>query len=107
MGASAKIDYQMGASAGMPPQLMATTQAAAAAAAGGGGESVLRVHWVAVPKVLRARRVNRRRRRFQAGRGRRPPTLVRPVRPCRRSAAATIDDDAASDRRAVRHGHVY
>jgi hypothetical protein len=29
---------------------------------GGGGESVLRVHWVAVPKVLRARRVNRRRR---------------------------------------------
>jgi hypothetical protein len=30
---------------------------------GGGGESFLRVHWVAVPKALRARRVNRRRRR--------------------------------------------
>jgi hypothetical protein len=26
----------------------------------GGGESFLRVHWVAVPKALRARRVNRR-----------------------------------------------
>eukprot|EP01049_Picozoa_sp_SAG25_P014454 SAG25_NODE_2563_length_1530_cov_66.713935_2_plen_77_part_00 len=26
------------------------------------GESFTRVHWVAVPKVLRARRVNRRRR---------------------------------------------
>jgi hypothetical protein len=30
---------------------------------GGGGESFPRVHWVAVPEVLRARRVNRRRRR--------------------------------------------
>jgi|EP01049_Picozoa_sp_SAG25_P002866 hypothetical protein len=29
---------------------------------GGGGESFLRVHWVAVPEVSRARRVNRRRR---------------------------------------------
>jgi hypothetical protein len=28
---------------------------------GGGGESFLRVHWVAVPKALRARRVNRRK----------------------------------------------
>eukprot|EP01047_Picozoa_sp_COSAG01_P005243 COSAG01_NODE_177_length_22954_cov_28.699554_25_plen_106_part_00 len=27
---------------------------------GGGGESFLRVHWVAVPKALRARCVNRR-----------------------------------------------
>jgi hypothetical protein len=27
-----------------------------------GGESLLRVHWVAVPEALRARRVNRRRR---------------------------------------------
>jgi ankyrin repeat protein len=26
---------------------------------GGPGESFLRVHWVAVPKILRARRVNR------------------------------------------------
>jgi hypothetical protein len=36
---------------------------------GGGGESFLRVHWVAVPKALRARRVNRRwrRRRWLAG----------------------------------------
>jgi hypothetical protein len=38
---------------------------------GGGGESFLRVHWVAVPKILRARRVNRRRRRRQ----RHPPLL--------------------------------
>jgi hypothetical protein len=30
---------------------------------GGGGESFRRVHWVAVPKAVRARRVNRRRRR--------------------------------------------
>jgi hypothetical protein len=30
----------------------------------GGGESIVRVHWVAVPKTLRARRVNRRRRRW-------------------------------------------
>jgi hypothetical protein len=29
----------------------------------GGGESFLRAHWVAVPKALRARRANRRRRR--------------------------------------------
>jgi hypothetical protein len=29
---------------------------------GGGGESFLRVHWVAVPEALRARRVNRRPR---------------------------------------------
>jgi hypothetical protein len=35
---------------------------------GGGGESFLRVHWVAVPKALRARRVNRRRRRRLPGR---------------------------------------
>jgi hypothetical protein len=35
---------------------------------GGGGESFLRGHWVAVPKVLRARRVNRSRtRRCRAG----------------------------------------
>jgi hypothetical protein len=27
-----------------------------------GGESFMHVHWVAVPKTLRARRVNRRRR---------------------------------------------
>jgi hypothetical protein len=33
----------------------------AAADDGGGGESFLRVHWVAVPKAMRARRVNRRR----------------------------------------------
>jgi hypothetical protein len=28
--------------------------------AGAGGESFLRVHWVAVPEALRARRLNRR-----------------------------------------------
>jgi hypothetical protein len=44
------------------------TQTPAAAApegggGGGGGESFLRVHWVAVPKALHARRANRRRRR--------------------------------------------
>eukprot|EP01047_Picozoa_sp_COSAG01_P001155 COSAG01_NODE_24_length_37608_cov_19.303154_42_plen_174_part_00 len=33
---------------------------------GGGGECFLRVHWVAVPKVVRARRVNRRRRPARA-----------------------------------------
>eukprot|EP01047_Picozoa_sp_COSAG01_P007289 COSAG01_NODE_275_length_19669_cov_8.676188_13_plen_200_part_00 len=33
------------------------------AGGGGGGESFLRVHWVAVPEPLRARRVNRWRRR--------------------------------------------
>jgi hypothetical protein len=41
-----------------------------AGAGGGGGdssESFLRVHWVAVPEALRARRVNRRRRRRQCG----------------------------------------
>jgi hypothetical protein len=41
---------------------------------GGGGESFMRVHWVAVPEVLRARRVNRRwrrrpRRRWPAAEG--------------------------------------
>jgi hypothetical protein len=40
--------------------------------AGGGGESFLRVHWVAVPKALRTRRVNRRRRRRRRRRGARP-----------------------------------
>jgi hypothetical protein len=49
------------------------TQTPAAAApegggGGGGGESFLRVHWVAVPEALRARRVNRRRRRCAEGR---------------------------------------
>ena len=34
---------------------------------GGGGESFLRVHWVAVPEGLRARRANRRRRRRRLG----------------------------------------
>eukprot|EP01049_Picozoa_sp_SAG25_P007890 SAG25_NODE_672_length_6012_cov_14.256046_2_plen_153_part_00 len=43
--------------------------AAAAAADCGGGESFMRVHWVAVPKALRARRVNRRRRRWGAAHG--------------------------------------
>jgi hypothetical protein len=37
---------------------------------GGGGESFLRVHWVAVPKAMRARRANRRwRRRRRLRRG--------------------------------------
>jgi hypothetical protein len=41
---------------------------------GGGGESFLRVHWVAVPEALRARRVNRRWRQDGYGStgGRRP-----------------------------------
>jgi|EP01047_Picozoa_sp_COSAG01_P080379 hypothetical protein len=34
---------------------------------GGSGESFLRVHWVAVPEALRARRVNRRRHRWAGG----------------------------------------
>jgi hypothetical protein len=42
-------------------------------AAGGSGESLMRVHWVAVPKVLRARRANNRR-------SRRRPQKSRPVR---------------------------
>eukprot|EP01047_Picozoa_sp_COSAG01_P005412 COSAG01_NODE_184_length_22692_cov_155.762758_18_plen_111_part_00 len=46
---------------------------------GGEGESFLRVHWVAVPEALRARRVNRRRRRGGGRAGR----LARP-RPERR-----------------------
>jgi hypothetical protein len=37
---------------------------AAAAKGPRGGESFLRVHWVAVPEGLRARRANRRRRRL-------------------------------------------
>jgi hypothetical protein len=32
---------------------------------GGGGESFLRVHWVAVPEAMRARRPNRRSRAAQ------------------------------------------
>eukprot|EP01047_Picozoa_sp_COSAG01_P086092 COSAG01_NODE_19204_length_1024_cov_1.929730_1_plen_71_part_00 len=36
----------------------------------GGGEPFLRVHWVAVPEAVRARRVNIRR--VEAGAGRRP-----------------------------------
>jgi hypothetical protein len=40
---------------------------------GGGGESFLRVHWVAVPEALRARRVNRQ---HGAGRRRRPQSGV-------------------------------
>jgi hypothetical protein len=54
---------------------------------GGGGESVLRVHWVAVPKVLRARRVNRRRPRRACGssarRGARAPTHGTTLAGCR------------------------
>jgi hypothetical protein len=37
--------------------------AGGSAGSGGGGDSFLRVYWVAVPEALRARRVNRRRRR--------------------------------------------
>jgi hypothetical protein len=55
-------------------QTLAVAVPAAAAAAtggggggGGGGESFVRVHRVAVPKALRARRVNRRRRRGRWG----------------------------------------
>jgi hypothetical protein len=46
------------AAGGLPPQ-----------GDGGGGESFLRVHWVAVPEALRARRVNRRRRAGRAAAG--------------------------------------
>jgi hypothetical protein len=45
---------------------VARTQEGGGGGGGGGdddGESFLRVHWVAVPKATRARRVNRRRRR--------------------------------------------
>jgi hypothetical protein len=35
-------------------------------AQGDGGESFLRVHWVAVPEAVRARRVNRRRRQLRS-----------------------------------------
>jgi hypothetical protein len=41
-------------------------------AGGDGGESFLRVHWVAVPKAVRARRVNRRRRLAGLAGGARP-----------------------------------
>jgi hypothetical protein len=47
---------------------------------GGGGESFLRVHWVAVPKALRARRVNRRRTRRRRRGGRRRVPLPLPLR---------------------------
>jgi gamma-glutamyltranspeptidase/glutathione hydrolase len=54
------------------PGLATTPPPAAADGAAAGGESFLRVHWVAVPKASRARRVNRRRRRR-----RRAPALLR------------------------------
>jgi hypothetical protein len=73
---------------------------------GGGGESFLRVHWVAVPKGLRARRVNRRRRRQPQGQPTRdkqpacglPPSLSGTVRKeeqsaVRRRRRGGIDDD--------------
>jgi hypothetical protein len=47
----------------------------------GGGESLLCVHWVAVPKAMRARRANRRRRRRRRHR-----------RPARRGAAGEQRD---------------
>jgi hypothetical protein len=46
----------------MPGFRTTTVSSTAGGGGGGGGESFLRVHWVAVPKALRARRVNRRRR---------------------------------------------
>jgi hypothetical protein len=42
-------------------------QGAGGSGGGGGGESFPRVDWVAVPQALRARRVNRRRRRGARG----------------------------------------
>jgi hypothetical protein len=73
---------------------------------GGGGESFLRVHWVAVPKGLRARRVNRRRRRQPQGQPTRdkqpacglPPSLSGTVRKeeqsaVRRRRRGGIDDE--------------
>jgi hypothetical protein len=73
---------------------------------GGGGESFLRVHWVAVPQGLRARRVNRRRRRQPQGQPTRdkqpacglPPSLSGTVRKeeqsaVRRRRRGGIDDE--------------
>jgi hypothetical protein len=47
----------------------AAARGSAPLARGGGGESFIRVHWVAVPKALRARRVNRRRTRRRPTKG--------------------------------------
>jgi hypothetical protein len=56
----------------------------------GGGESFLRVHWVAVPKALRARRVSRRRRRWRRRR-RRPGQHLGPWPACSEGAAALVE----------------
>jgi hypothetical protein len=46
-----------------PPALRLLSALRRCCDGGDGGESFLRVHWVAVPQALRARRANRRRRR--------------------------------------------
>jgi hypothetical protein len=61
---------------------------------GGGGESFLRVHWVAVPKALRARRASRRRRR-------------QPVKPLRRGGRVCVPASGGVPARGlprIRHG---
>eukprot|EP01047_Picozoa_sp_COSAG01_P025405 COSAG01_NODE_1603_length_9758_cov_7.506471_8_plen_144_part_00 len=77
---------------------------------GGGGESFLRVHWVAVPKALRARRVNRRRRRPPQGQPTRdkqpacglPPSLSDTVR-----THAAEEERSAVRRRQRRRGAIH
>jgi hypothetical protein len=78
------LKQQQGAGAG----------AAAATATASHGESFLRVHWVAVPEAMRARRVNRSRRRRRA---RATPSGQRPRR------GLAIECGAASDQPALRY----
>jgi hypothetical protein len=62
---------------------------AAAAGSGEAGESFLRVHWIAVPMAMRARRVNRRQRRPPRWLRARPPGgLSRAVAAAAAAAAA-------------------
>jgi|EP01047_Picozoa_sp_COSAG01_P062401 hypothetical protein len=64
-GGGALADWELVSGA----QSSSSEEAAAAAAPehDGGGESFMCVYWVAVPKALRARRVNRRPQRRRGG----------------------------------------
>jgi D-hexose-6-phosphate mutarotase len=73
---------------------------------GGGGEPFLRVHWVAVPKASRARRVNRRRRAARPHAV--PPAAVRWV--ARHHRLQPLAGGQAGGRRrgpGLRRGHRY
>jgi hypothetical protein len=97
--------------AGAPRPATSSSLSLSRGGGGGSGESFMRVHWIAGPQALRARRVNRRvpraatgllARRGSEGRHFREPDG--PAQPQRRQRARRLGTAAASERQAGRCG---